>query len=87
MGEILEKSDKSDQLATIEWCEERWADSSNYRDMKRYEICESIRIIFSACVGGWASPQLWVGKEQRCKPTVGKIKKLCDILDIDCEII
>lgn len=77
-----------DELVTWEWCEAvGLSDSSiTFRSQKRYEICRSVRIVFNACVGGWAPAELWVGGGEVHvvkNPTRGQVRRLCEALGID----
>lgn len=62
---------------TPEWCSSQWIESSPFRDVKVFELFDSISIVFKACVGGWSKPELHVGKSYiRYINSRGEVRRL-----------
>ena len=75
-----------DERASPDWIEKAFdiGDSfTSFRDQKRYEFCEGVRVIFSACQ--WPEKWhgvLWICKVQRDNPTRGDVRRLCKLLGL-----
>jgi hypothetical protein len=51
-----------DEPVTVEWCRERFIDTSYSDRMKRFELAPSVRIVFELHDSGeWCIPELWIG--------------------------
>ena len=77
---------------TIEWLSERWKDIAWGCDLKDFELLSTIHVIFQACVGGWGSPYLHVGRlgvpgDHFVEDvTQGEIEMLCKALRIPINV-
>ena len=62
-----------------------FGDDSASRDMKRFEICAGVRVLFFACVGGWGESILYMGGGKGYSilgPTRDEIVLLCRALRV-----